>query len=88
MSDGYFPVGTGRITRTPMEMSRLAAAARASTGLSMGGESKPLKPLTAKERLAQRKAEAEIRAQMPPLAQSSPSTSLGTGFTHYLRFGS
>ena len=80
MSDGYFPVGTGRITRSPMEMSRLAAAKRAGV--------KPLKPLTAKERLAQRKAEAEIRAQMPPLEMASPSTSLGTGFTHYLRFGS
>ena len=79
MSDGYFPVGTGRITRTPMEMSRLAAAERTAV--------KPLKLLTAKERLAQRKAEAEIRAQMPPIEMAFPSTSLGTGFTHYLRFG-
>ena len=54
-----------------MEMSRLAAAKRAGV--------KPVKPLSAKERLAQRKAEARIRAQMPPLPQSP--------FDHYLRYG-
>ncbi|MEO7815447.1 MAG: hypothetical protein ABIR87_08375 [Sphingomicrobium sp.] len=52
-------------------MSMEAAARRAAV--------KPAKPLTARQALANRKAEAALRDQMPPIGPSS--------FTHYLRFG-
>lgn len=70
MAGGLMGPPQGRVTLTPAGMNRLAADRRAGV--------KAPRPLTEKQQLARRKAEAAFAADMPAIMPSS--------FDRFLRF--
>lgn len=77
------------VTKTPMEISMIAAARRAGV--------KPARALSAKQLLAKRKAEVAALTHMPPRVDTPPCVEMkrrvemerlgGLRYDSYLRFG-